>query len=182
MCLNDSNNTNDISEPSPKKKKRTAGSYAISFFLKIAITVLVLWILLTWVVGIHVCHSHSAYPMIKDGDFCLTYRLSELQQGDEIVYHTGETIHFGRVIAFGGDSVEILSDYIAVNGYGIFEDAVYPTTSEGANISFPYVIPENCVFVLNDYRNDISDSRTYGGIPLDDVQGKVVFIMRRRGI
>ena len=61
-----------------KKKKRTATSYAISFFLKIAVTILVVWALLTWVVRIDVCHDNSAYPMIKDGDFCLTYRLESM--------------------------------------------------------------------------------------------------------
>lgn len=183
MPLNDSNDTVGTPEPpQKKKKKRTATSYALSFFLKIMLTALVLWILLTWIIGIYVCHENSAYPMIKDGDFCLTYRLGELKQGEEIVYKADGAVKFGRIIAFEGDSVEILSDYITVNGYGIFEDVVYPTTPQGAEISFPYIVSENCVFVLNDYRSDISDSRTFGGIPLDDVQGKVVFIMRRRGI
>ena len=99
-----------------------------------------------------------------------------------VAYKREGKVKFGRIIAFEGDSVDIMNDYITVNGYGVFEDTVYPTTSEGASISFPYTVSDNCVFVLNDYRSDISDSRTYGGIPLDDVQGSVVFIMRRRGI
>ena len=131
----------EITNPTPPKKpkkKRTAKSYAISFFIKAAITAIALWVLLYWIAG--------------------------------------------RVIAAEGDSVDILSDYVTVNGYGIFEDTLYPTTSEGASITFPYTVSENCVFVLNDYRSDISDSRTFGAIRLDDVQGKVVFVMRRRGI
>ncbi|MDO4864798.1 MAG: S26 family signal peptidase, partial [Ruminococcus sp.] len=63
-----------------------------------------------------------------------------------------------------------------------YEDAVYPTKPDGAKIDFPYTTPDNCVFVLSDFRSNITDSRTYGGIPLDDVKGKVVFVMRRRGI
>jgi len=171
-----------INDTRTPKKKRTACNYALSFFLKMTVTGLILWVQLKWVTGIYVCHNHSAYPMIKDGDFCLTYRLGELKQGEEIVYRADGAVRFGRIIALGGDSVEILNDYIMVNGYGIFEDVVYPTTSEGAKISFPYTVSENCVFVLNDYRSDISDSRIFGAIPLNDVQGKVVFIMRRRGI
>ena len=168
--------------PMKPKKKRTAKSYAVSFFLKLGLTALFLWVLLTFVAGVYVCHSKQAYPMIKDGDLCITYRLTKLKQGDVVAYkHEGE-LKFGRVIAFEGDSVEINGDYVSVNGYGVFDETLYPTTSEGAAISFPYTVSDNCVFVLNDYRIDISDSRTYGGIPLDDLQGKVVFVMRRRGI
>lgn len=99
-----------------------------------------------------------------------------------IVYKENGEVKYGRIIASGGDSVTILNDYIKVNDYGISENVVYPTSSEGSTISYPYNVPENCVFVLNDYRSDISDSRTYGGIPLENVEGVVVFMMRKRGI
>ena len=175
----------EVTNPTPlkkPKKKRTAKSYAISFFIKAAITAIALWVLLYWIAGVFVCHNNSAYPMIKDGDLCITYRLGKFVQGDVVAYKVNGEIRFGRVIAAEGDSVDIRSDYVTVNGYGIFEDTLYPTTSEGASITFPYTVSENCVFVLNDYRSDISDSRTFGAIGLDDVQGKVVFVMRRRGI
>ena len=168
--------------PKKPKKKRTAKSYAISFLIKAAVTALILWVLLYWIVGVYVCHNNSADPMIDDGDLCITFRLGKLAQGDAIAYKKDGEIRFGRVIATEGECVDIRSDYVTVNGYGVFEDTLYPTTSEGARITFPYTVSENCVFVLNDYRSDISDSRTYGGIQLDDVQGKVIFIMRRRGI
>lgn len=168
--------------PIKPKKKRTAKSYAISFFIKVAVTVLVLCIVLTFIAGIHTCHTNSAYPTIRDGDLCVTYRLAELKQGTMIVYkHDGE-VRFGRVIAFGSDKVEIKNDMVLVNDFGIYENVVYPTSAEGSAVSYPYQVPENCVFVLNDHRSDISDSRTYGGIPLEDVEGAVVFTMRMREI
>lgn len=164
------------------KKKRTAKSYAISFFIKVFVTLIVLTVVFRFLAGIHICHTNCAYPTIRDGEFCLTYRLAELKQGTMIVYrHDGE-VKFGRVIAFGSDKVSIFNDFISVNDYGISENAVYPTSPEGSAISYPYQVPENCVFVLNDFRSDLSDSRTYGGIPLEDVEGAVVFTMRLRGI
>ena len=164
------------------KKKHTAGSYALSFFIKTAVAALILWILLTFVAGIHVCHTNTAYPTIRDGEFCLTNRLAAPKQGAMIVYRQNGEVKFGRVIAFGGDNVTIFNDFISVNDYGISDNAVYPTSPEGSAISYPYQVPEQCVFVLNDFRSDLSDSRTYGGIPLDDVEGVVVFTMRMRGI
>lgn len=165
-----------------KKKKRTAASFAISFFIKIAVTALVVFLLLTFVVGLYVNHSNSAYPMLKDGDLCLTYRLATLVKGDEIAYEKNGTILFGRIVGTSGDVVDINEDSITVNGYGVYEDAVYPTTAEGAKIAFPYTVPEDSVFVLNDYRSDPTDSRVYGAIPLSETKGKVILVLRRRGI
>lgn len=164
------------------KRKRTAKSYAISFFIKVFVTLIVLTVVFRFIAGIHICHTNCAYPTIRDGEFILTYRLADLKQGTMIVYRRDGEVRFGRVIAFSGDKVNIFNDFISVNDYGISENAVYPTSPEGSAISYPYQVPENCVFVLNDFRSDISDSRTYGGIPLEDVEGAVVFTMRMRGI
>ncbi len=164
------------------KKKRTAKSYAISFFIKVFVTLIVLTVVFRFIAGIHICHTNCAYPTIRDGEFILTYRLADLKQGAMIVYRRDGEVRFGRVIAFSNDKVNIFNDFISVNDYGISENAVYPTSPEGSAISYPYQVPENCVFVLNDFRSDISDSRTYGGIPLEDVEGAVVFTMRMRGI
>lgn len=165
-----------------KKKKRTAKSYAVSFAIKIGVTAAVLWVVFTFFAGIYICHTNSAYPTIRDGEFCLVYRLAKLEQGTMIVYKHGSETKFGRVIALGGDSVEIANDYVTVNGYGLSENVVYPTPSENSAISYPYTVPKDCVFVLNDYRSDISDSRTFGAVPINDVKGAVVFTMRTRGI
>ena len=172
----------DAAVPKKKKKKRSSLYYAVSFFAKIGATVLLVWALLKWVGGVYMCHNNCSYPMIKDGDLVITYRLDEYRQGDVIVYkHDGET-KFGRVIAFGGDVVEISADSVKVNGYGIYDDTVYPTTAEGSATVYPYTVPDGCIFVLNDFRSDISDSRTYGALPAGDTEGKAIFVMRRRGI
>lgn len=170
-----------VSQVKPHKK-RTAKSYALPFLVKISVTALVLAVIFRFIAGIHICHTNCAYPTIRDGEFCLTYRLAELKQGTMIVYRCEGEVKFGRVIAFGGDKVSIFNDFISVNDYGISENAIYPTSPEGSAISYPYQVPKDCVFVLNDYRSDLSDSRTCGGIPLEDVEGAVVFTMRMRGI
>lgn len=169
-------------ETKKPKKKKTAGTYALSFFIKIAVTALVIWVLLTFVAGVHICHTNSAYPTIRDGEFCLTYRLADYKKGTMIVYEQGDEARFGRVIAFGGDTVAIYNDYILVNDSVLSENAVYSTSPEGSKISYPYKVPDDCVFVLNDFRSDSSDSRAFGGIPRKDVEGAVVFTMRMRGI
>jgi len=169
-------------KPVKRKKKRTAKYYAAVFFIKLGVAALVLWITFSFVLGVFICHTNSAYPSIRDGEFCLVNRLKEPKQGAMIVYRQDGKIKFGRVVALEGEKVEIFNDYITVDGYGISENVVYPTSPEGSAISYPYYVPEDSIFVLNDFRSDISDSRTYGGIPEDDVVGTVVFTMRIRGI
>ncbi|MBO4473873.1 MAG: signal peptidase I [Clostridiales bacterium] len=165
-----------------KRKKKTAKDFAIEFLIKIVITVAAVIILCVFVVGIHVNHGNSSYPMIKDGDLVITYKLGKAQAGEEIAYRRDGKIKFGRIVAKAGDVVEISDSYLTVNGYGVLEDVVYPTTADGAVISFPYIVPEGSVFVLNDFRSDAGDSRTYGAIPLSDVEGEVILVLRRRGI
>ncbi len=178
--LNEKNSSKKKSAGGKKKKKSTK-RIAAEFFIKIGVTALLIWALLTFVVGIYVVHSNTGYPMVKDGDLCIIYRLGEIYNGDEVAYRMDGKIRFARVVAMPGDVVDISEESMTINGYGVFEDTVYPTTGEGALIQFPYTVPEGTFFVLNDYRSDVTDSRTYGAIPKTKVKGKVVFMMRRRG-
>ena len=36
-----------------------------------------------------------------------------------------------------------LAGKLMVNGYGVFENTVYPTTAEGSMISYPYEVPKD---------------------------------------
>ena len=166
----------------PKRKKRSAASYAIELLVKIVLTAAAVWALCTFVIAIHVNHSNTAYPMIKDGDLCITYRLGELKDGEEVSYRHDGKVCIGRIAAQSGDTVEIKNGYVSVDGYGVLEDVVYETTEDGSLIEYPYTVPDNCVFLLNDFRSDVTDSRTFGAVNLSDVEGKVVFVLRRRGI
>ncbi len=164
------------------KKARKPIPYAAAFLLRLGVTAAVLWLLLTFVVGVYVCHTNEAYPMIKDGDLCLTLRPSVPKTGDAVVYRSeGETC-FGRVVALEGDIVEISGEVLLVNGENVMIPAVYPTDTEGSSINFPYTVPEGCIFILHDFRSDTTDSRTLGAVPLKDCQGSIFFLMRRRGI
>ncbi len=105
-----------------------------------------------------------------------------MNKGDEIVYRYNGSDRFGRIIAMEGDVVDIDAGSVTVNGYSFVDDTVYPTTKDGSEISFPYTVPDDCVFVLNDHRENPVDSRKYGAVPKGSVEGKVIFVMRRRGI
>lgn len=166
----------------PAKRRKTSKDYAIEFFIKLGVTVVIVLILCFLVLGIHLNHGNSSYPMIKDGDLVITYRLGKPRSGEEVGYTKDGKFKLGRVVAVGGDEIDINDSYVKVNGFGIAEDVVYPTSSAGAAITFPYKVPEGSYFVLNDFRSDNEDSRQFGSITDEECEGTVIFIMRRRGI
>lgn len=123
------------------------------------------------------------FPALKDGDLAIVFRLQqEYAKNDVIAYRTPDGLRFGRIAARAGDVVNMDdSGTWQVNGTTQSGEILYPTYAvEG--IEYPYRVPEGCVFVLGDYRTRATDSRIYGPISMEDVAGKVITIMRRRGL
>ncbi len=83
-----------------------------------------------------------------------------------------------RVIALGGDQVEIRNDVVYVNGKVLSEAYVEHTRSKSAsrdNMPALMVKPGR-MFVLGDNRDDSEDSRFFGTVPVANVIGEPVFI------
>ncbi|MBQ7687886.1 MAG: signal peptidase I [Clostridia bacterium] len=84
-----------------------------------------------------------------------------------------------RVVARGGDVVDINYEthLITVNGGVVTEHyKVLDALTVQGDVSFPVKVPENCVFVLGDNRNDSLDSRfsEIGFIRLNEIAGVAV--------
>lgn len=123
------------------------------------------------------------FPALKDGDLTVVFRLQqEYYKNDVIAYYSPDGLRFGRIAAREKDVVSMDdSGTWQVNGTTQSGEILYPTYAvEG--VEYPYRVPENCIFVLGDYRTKATDSRIYGPISMDDVAGKVITIMRRRGL
>ena len=87
-----------------------------------------------------------------------------------------------RVFLDPGDVV-LLDDSgeLRVNGTlhtGEIPYATYP--AEG--LTYPYTVPEGYLFLLCDHRTQGRDSRHFGAVPEDSVAGKVITLLRRRGL
>ena len=164
-----------------KRKKRTWKYFLVKLTAKIVTTIIGVWLLLTYVCGVYVNHNNSSYPMVKDGDLCITYKRSEVIKGDVVAYKKGDKVCFGRIIAKEGEEVDIRDGVVLVNGYNVVEDTVYETSAEESKIKYPYIVPQGKVFILNDFRKEVTDSRVLGGIDESDLKGKLIFLIRRRG-
>ena len=70
---------------------------------------------------------------------------------------------------------------LRVNGTLHAGEVLYPTYPAGG-VTYPYTVPEGCLFILNDYRTHGRDSRHFGAVPQQDAAGKVIPLLRRRGL
>ena len=64
----------------------------------------------------------------------------------------------------------------------VSQDIYFDTTQFKDGVDFPITVGEGQVFILGDNRPQASDSRTLGCIDLNDVKGKVIAVIRTRGI
>ena len=109
----------------------------------------------------------------------LDYRFGTPQRGDIVVFNppTDSTIPYvKRVIAVGGDTIDLRDGKVYVNGKLIeyAQTRGQPTTPQAATIRFPFTVPEGAIFVLGDNRQSSSDSRTFGSVPVGNIIGKVI--------
>ena len=127
--------------------------------------------------------GNEMFPAVKDGDLLIAFRLQRgYAKNDVIVYsHDGKKCA-GRIIALGHDVVTLDdSGRLLVNGTEQTGEILYPTyAAEG--LSYPYTVSEGSVFVLGDHRTAAHDSREQGEIPMKDIEGKVITLLRRRGL
>lgn len=81
-----------------------------------------------------------------------------------------------RVIGLPGDHVQIKDDKVYINGEQLKEDylqtSVVTRDLEGSFVDL--VVPEKCVYVLGDNRQESTDSRRFGCVPLEKIESKAV--------
>ena len=153
-----------------------------SLFFRVVVLILVLFILLTQVFGFHQVSGNEMFPAVKDGDLLLLYRIYSDYAKDDVVRYTAEgEVRLGRIVAREGDVVTITEEgSLQVNGTTQGGEIMYPTYAK-EGIEYPYRVPEG-LFLLGDYRTQARDSRDFGPVPLDNIKGKVITIVRRRGV
>ncbi len=87
-------------------------------------------------------------------------------------YDISEADLIKRVVATGGDRVEIRRDEVWVNGDLLHEPYLGSSTQEEM---FTLEVEEDHLFLMGDHRSKSSDSRVFGTVPEDNVVGKAVF-------
>ncbi|MDO4285772.1 MAG: signal peptidase I [Eubacteriales bacterium] len=141
------------------------------------------WLIFTQVFLVTQASGNSMSPAVRDGDLLLGFRMQgTYAKNDVVIYEYGGRRQIGRILGRAGDVIAIDgSGTVEVNGTAQSGAILYPTYA-GEGISYPYTVPEECVFILGDYRTQAEDSRVFGAIPLEDMEAKVITLLRRRAL
>lgn len=140
--------------------------------------------LFTFVYGASRVQNLSMSPTIADGDLVIYYRLDRrFSKGDvAMLQYRGQSYPL-RVAAVEGDIVDIDDGGLMVNGAYQAESGIYFETTRFADgVDFPVTVGPGQVFLLGDNRTGATDSRILGCVDIDDLQGKVIGIIRTRAI
>ena len=153
----------------------------LALLIRILFVGIVGWLLLTQVFLITQAKGQNMFPSVKDGDLVIAYRLQkEYFKNDIVVCTVNGRQYIGRIGANQGDNINMSeSGSITVNGTVQGGEIIYPTYAREP-LSYPFHVPEGQVFLLGDYRTASEDSRDFGPVPYNQVQGKVITILRRR--
>jgi len=181
-----------------KSKKEIVREYIKAIFIAIIIALFIR----TFFVQAFRIPSGSMIPTLQIGDWLLVNKViygvkvphirktivpgRTPKRGEIIVfiYPMDKTKDFiKRVIAVGGDIVEIKNKKISINGapfddsHGSFTDTlILPRSVQPRDNLGPIKIPPNHVFVMGDNRDNSYDSRFWGFVPLKDIIGKAFII------
>ncbi|HIX82882.1 MULTISPECIES: signal peptidase I [unclassified Thomasclavelia] len=165
-------------EETVKSKKRVLLEY-----LRVIVITLIVTYGVLYFVQISRVYGTSMVPTFHEGNIVLVdkvfYKRGEPERNDIVVVdyrdaNQNETFIIKRVVAVGGDHLEIKDNQVYLNGELLQEDYINGTMTNNEDMSID--IPEGKVFVMGDNRNNSLDSRRLGYFDFeDDVIGKVFF-------
>ncbi len=83
---------------------------------------------------------------------------------------------FKRVIAVGGQTVDIRDGQLIVDGEVVDEPYIHGALTQPGTVALPLVVPEGYLWLMGDNRENSRDSRYFGPQPETAVEGRAVFI------
>ena len=155
-----------------------------------AVAICAMLLLRTFVIEPYIVPTGSMETTIEIGDQVFAQKVTVNmgimpEQGDIVVFQNPDEsndheVLVKRVIATAGQTVDLQNGQVLVDGTPLDEPYTqgqsYPLASlaPGVQISYPYTVPEGCVWMMGDNREHSADSRYFGPVTQDELIGVVV--------
>jgi signal peptidase I len=175
--LHDQDSEKGATSETPRTPKKAGGFVEFLVILAVAF-VLVFGFVRPFVLEAFRIPSESMVPTLLVGDRVFVnkfiYRFTEPERGDVVVFESvngGEEDLIKRVVGVAGDSVEVRNGTLLVNG----EDREEPYLNRNLPVNDSYgpsQVPEGHVFVMGDNRANSADSRVFGPLPIENIEGE----------
>jgi len=158
-----------------RQNSRRAAIAVYDWIAAVVVALIAIVLVLTYILRVVGVDGDSMVPTLLDGDrLLLTYAEAKYDQGDIVVidrYNNEPLIK--RVIAVGGDTIEIVDTQVYVNNVMLVEPYINGTTI-ARDMNKKVVVPSGYVFVMGDNRTVSKDSRMneIGLISEKDIVGR----------
>ena len=160
-----------------KYKKRFRKAF-LSTVYSLIIVAAVAVLIATLALPVMEISGSSMEPALSDKEIVLLIKTTKLDYGELICFSYQNKLLIKRVIAKGGDSVNVDDmGFVTVNGAAVNEPYVMERAKGDGDVSFPYTVPNDRYFVMGDRRTVSVDSRNsvIGAIEKDQIVGKIMF-------
>lgn len=163
--------------------KREVKEWASSILVALVLTLLIR----TYIIQAFKIPSGSMRPTLLEGDKLFVnkylYRFRKPERGDIIVFKypvDPKKDFIKRLVAFGGEEVEIRDGKIYVQGQPLedprsFGRFYYYNHDPYGGPADKILVPEDAYYTLGDNSANSTDSRFWGFVPKKNVLGKAVF-------
>lgn len=170
--------------------RASTGSSLLRELAEVVVLALILYFGISFAVQTVHVEGLSMFATLDDNDYLIAdkiaYRLHAPQRGDIIILRppTDDSKDFiKRVIALPGERLLIRDGVVYINGHRLIEPYLpeawtvfnsWPASGSPGSADGS-VIPANQYFVMGDNRNRSQDSRTFGPISRDRIDGRAWF-------
>lgn len=155
----------------------------IEIVITVAAAYLLAQVLRAYVIEPYVVPTGSMIPTIELQDQVLVnkflFHFRPPQRGDIVVLEdpTHETpALIKRVIAVGGQTVDVRDGAVWVDGVKLVEPYTYGQPTEPGPYPLPVKLPAETVWVMGDNRTQSKDARWFGPQPLSAVRGPAFMV------
>lgn len=174
----DDNTNNNNKQPNKAK------SIVLELLLYIALLFVCIYIVPNYVIQRTIVDGYSMTNTLQDGENLLVnkleYRISKPNRLDIVVlYPFGHDVpneyYVKRIIGLPGETIQIIDSKVYINGKILEEPYIKENNINDAGCAAnPVILADDEYFVMGDNRNGSGDSRDFGPVKFQDIDGHAV--------